>query len=163
MRLATVSGDITTLNDTFAGNASLSTTSGDIHSTGDTFSGEAGFTTASGDIKMHQDVLNGPAKVNTTSGDIDFEGAIASSNASSTSYQFNTVSGDITVGLPSAANFDVQADTSSGSINADDFPSINVKDTNQGAGSHASGIVGTSPGPSINIGTNNGDITIHQE
>ena len=162
MKLSTVSGNITTSNDTFAPYSLLSTTSGDIQSTGDTFSGEAGFTTVSGDVEMNQDVLNGSAKVNTTSGNIDFNGAIASSNASPTSYQFNTVSGDITVGLPSAANFNVQADTSSGSINANDFPSINVQDTNQGPGRHASGIVGTSPGPLINIGTTSGDITIHQ-
>jgi DUF4097 and DUF4098 domain-containing protein YvlB len=162
MTLSTVSGNISTTHDTFAGNASLNTTSGDIRSTGDTFSGFAGFTTVSGDVEMNQDVLNGPAKVNTTSGNINFDGTLASSNAPSISYQFNTVNGDIRIGLPSAANFAVQADTSSGSINANDFPSIIVQDTNQGSGSHASGTVGTSPGPSLNIGTVSGDITLQQ-
>lgn len=158
MTLSTVSGNISTIHDTFTGNASLSATSGDIRSTGDTFSSDAGFTTVSGDVELNQDTFNGPAKVNTTSGNIDFNGTIASSGT----YQFNTVSGDVHVGLPVGTNFTVQADTSSGSINANDFPSITVQDTNQGSGSHASGTVGTSPGPSLNIGTNSGDITIHQ-
>jgi hypothetical protein len=158
MTLSTVSGNISTIRDTFTGNASLSATSGDIRSTEDTFSGDASFTTVSGDVAMNQDILNGPAKANTTSGNIDFNGTIASSGT----YQFNTVSGDVHVGLPVGTNFTVQADTSSGSINANDFPSITVLDTNQGSGNHASGTVGTSPGPSLNIGTNSGDITIHQ-
>ena len=162
MTLTTVSGNISTANDTFASNSVLTATSGNIQSTGDTFSGEAGLTTVSGDVEMHQDVLNGPAKVHTTSGNIDFNGTLATSTASPATYQFNTISGDVRIGLPSNANFNVQADTSSGSINAKDFPSISVQDTNQGPGSHASGNVGTSPGPSLHIGTTSGDITIHQ-
>ncbi len=162
MRLSTVSGNITTSNDTFAPYSLLNAASGDIRSTSDTFSGEAGLITVKGDIKMEQDSLNGPTKVNDTSGDITFNGTMATSTASPATYQFNTTSGDITIGLPSAANFNVQADTSSGSINANDFSSINVQDANQGSGSHASGTVGTSPGPLINIGTTSGDITIHQ-
>ncbi len=79
-----------------------------------------------------------------------------------TYYQFTTVSGDITIGLPSTANFTVQADTTSGSIDAGDFPSINVEDAHEGNGSHASGNIGSTGGPFINIGTNSGDITIHQ-
>ena len=162
MSLATVSGDITTTNDTFAPNAVLSTTSGDIHSTGDTYNGEVGLTTTSGDISMHQDTLSGPAKVNTTSGGIDFNGTIATSPTPSAIYQFNTISGDIHIGLPSSTNFSVQADTSSGSIHAGDFPAIKVQDGNHGSGSHASGTVGTSPGASLTIGATSGDITIRQ-
>jgi DUF4097 and DUF4098 domain-containing protein YvlB len=161
MTLSTVSGNISTTNDTFAPNALLSATSGDIQSTGDTFSGKAGFTTVSGDISMEQDILNGPAKAKTTSGNINFDGTFVSSNAPSTSYQFNTISGDIRIGLPSAANFTVQADTTSGSINSEDFPAINVQDKNLGSGTQASGTVGSSPGPLLNIGTTSGDITIH--
>ncbi|HEU0000660.1 MAG TPA: DUF4097 family beta strand repeat-containing protein, partial [Ktedonobacteraceae bacterium] len=162
MSLATVSGNISTANDTFAPDAVLSTTSGDIHSTQDQFNGDAGFTTISGDIRMDQDTLSGPAKANTTSGDIEFNGTIATSSPSSATYQFNTVSGDIHIGLPSSTNFNVQASTASGSINADDFPTINVQDANHGSGSQASGTVGTSPGASLTIGTTSGDITIHQ-
>lgn len=159
MTLGTVSGNITTANDTFAPNAVLSTTSGDIHSTQDQFNGEVGFSTVSGSITMDQDSLNGPAKANTTSGDIEFNGTIATSLAT---YEFNTVSGDIHVGLPSSTNFNVQASTGSGSINADDFPSINVRDTNHGSGSQANGTVGSSPDVWLTIGTTSGDITIHQ-
>src|SRR5712692_6872362 len=162
MTLSTVSGNISTTNDTFADHSLLSATSGNIDSTGDTFSGQADITTVSGDVSMDHDTLNGPAQVNTTSGNIHFNGTLASSPASSATYQFNTVSGDISIGLPSSANFNVQALTTSGSIHSDDFPSINVQDTNQGSGSQASGNVGQSPFAFLNIGTTSGDITIQQ-
>jgi DUF4097 and DUF4098 domain-containing protein YvlB len=162
MSLSTVSGNISTTNDTFAGNSSLSAVSGNIDSTGDTFSGEAGFTTVSGDVSMDHDTLNGPAKVNTTSGNINFDGTIASAPATTAIYQFNSISGDIHVGLPNSANFTIQASTTSGSVNSDDFPAISVQDNHQRSGSQASGTVGTPPGASINIGTTSGDITIQQ-
>src|SRR5581483_4621131 len=162
MTLATVSGNISTANDTFAPNAVLSTTSGNIDSTGDTFNGEAGFTAVSGDISLDHDTLSGPAKANTTSGNIDFNGTIATSSPSPATYQFNTVSGDIHVGLPSSTSFSVQASTGSGSINADDFPAIKVVDANHGSGSQASGTVGYSPCASLTIRTTNCDITIRQ-
>jgi len=160
--LSTVSGNISTTNDTFADHSLLSATSGDIHSRGDTFSGQVGIATVSGDVSMDHDTLDGPAKVNTTSGDIHFNGTLASSPSSSATYQFNTISGDISIALPSSANFNVQALTTSGSIHSNDFPSINVQDTNQGSGSQASGTVGVSPYASLNIGTTSGDITIQQ-
>jgi len=162
MTLSTVSGNISAINDTFTGNASLSSTSGDIHSAGDTFGSNVSVTTVSGDVEMNQDNLEQSAKVNTTSGNIDYNGIFASSNAFSPSYQFHSDGGDIRIGLPSAENLSVQADTTSGSINADDAPSITVRDTKQGPGSQASGIVGTSSGPLINISTNSGDITLQQ-
>ncbi len=159
MTLSTVSGNISTSNDTFAPNALLSTTSGDIHSTGDTFSGEAGFTTVSGDISMEQDILNGPAKANTTSGNIDFNGTFGTSAASPATYQFTTISGDVRIGFSDNANVTVQAGTNSGSINADGFSTINVQENNQGPGSHASGTVGTPPYAQLTIDTTSGDIT----
>ena len=159
MTLTTDSGNISTSNDTFAPNAILSATSGDIHSTGDTFSGEAGFTTVSGDISMEQDTLNGPAKANTTSGNIDFNGTFGTSTPATATYQFNTVSGDVRVGFSANANVIVQAGTTSGSINADGFSTINVLDNNQGPGSNASGTVGTPPYARLIIGTTSGDIT----
>lgn len=160
MTLSTVSGNISTSNDTFAPNALLSATSGDIHSRGDKFSGEAGFTTVSGDISMEQDTLNGPAKANTTSGNIDFNGTLAPSTTSPATYQFNTVSGDIRIGFSANANVNVQAATTSGSINAGGFSTITVQENNnQGPGSHASGTVGTPPYAQLNIDTTSGDIT----
>ena len=163
IELSTVSGNISAINDTFTGNASLISTSGDIHTEGDTFGNNVSVTTVSGDVQMHQDNLEQSAKVNTTSGNIDFDGTFASSNATSPSYQFQSVSGDIRIGLPSSENVSVQADTTSGSIDAGDFPSINVQDAHQGNGSHASGTIGSTGGPSITIGTTSGDITIHQQ
>ena len=163
MTLTTTSGNVTTTNDTFNGDATLSATSGDIHAENDTFSGNAFLSTTSGDISMDQDTLNGSAKVNDTSGNIDFNGTLASSNAPHTSYQFTTVSGDISVGLPSNANVNVQADTTSGSIDAGDFSStITVQDTNQGSGSHAGGVIGSPSDALLVLGTSSGDITIHQ-
>lgn len=163
MTLTTTSGNVTTTNDTFNGDATLSATSGDIQAENDTFSGNAFLSTTSGDISMDQDTLNGSAKVNDTSGNIDFNGTLASSNAPHTSYQFTTVSGDISVGLPSNANVNVQADTTSGSIDAGDFSStITVQDTNQGSGSHAGGVIGSPSDALLVLGTSSGDITIHQ-
>ena len=163
MSLITTSGNVSTTNDTFIGNATLNTTSGDIQSTNDTFGGDASVSTTSGDISMNQDTLNGSAKVNATSGNVDFNGSLASSTTPNVSYQFTSKSGDISVGLPASESFSVQADTTSGSIDAGDFPSINVQDTNQGNGSHASGNTGSTGGPLITIGTTSGDITIHQK
>lgn len=162
MTLKTSSGNIRTANDTFAGHTVLNTTSGDIRSTNDTFSSDANLSTTSGDISMDQDTLNGSAKVNDTSGNIDFNGTFASSNASNTSYQFTTVSGDINVGLPSNANVTVQADTTSGSIHTDDFHSLLGHDTNKGSGSQASGNIGNPSGASLTLHTTSGDITINQ-
>ena len=162
MTLSTDSGDISTANDTFASNSVLSVTSGDIRSTGDTFNGAANLTATSGDIRMEQDALNGPTKVTDTSGGITFDGTMATSTASPPTYQFNTSSGDIRIGLPANANMNVQAQTNSGSINADGFPTINVQDTNQGSGSQASGTIGTAPYSQLNLGTDSGDITIQQ-
>lgn len=162
MTLKTSSGNIRTANDTFAGHTVLNTTSGDIRSTNDTFSSDANLSTTSGDISMDEDTLNGSAKVNDTSGNIDFNGTFASSNASNTSYQFTTVSGDINVGLPSNANVTVQADTTSGSIHTDDFHSLLGHDTNKGSGSQASGNIGNPSGASLTLHTTSGDITINQ-
>ena len=162
MSLTTSSGDISTINDTFDGSAVLSTRSGDIQSRQDVFNGEAGLSSDSGDISMNQDTLNSSAKVNASSGDINFTGTISSATTPDVSYQFTTDSGDIHIGLPASANFSVQADTGSGSIDAGDFSTISVQDAHQGNGSHASGSVGSAPGPLVNIGTDSGDITIHQ-
>lgn len=158
MTLATNSGNISAAGDTLSANSFLRTTSGDIDSRNDTFSGDAGLQTVSGDVSMNQDTLNGPAKVNTTSGNIDFNGSITAP----VDYQFNSVSGDISIGVPSTSNFNFQATTTSGSIHSDDFPSISNLGNDQGPGNQASGNVGTSPFASIHAGTTSGDITIHQ-
>lgn len=157
MTLATDSGNISASNDTLS-NVQLSSSSGDIDSRGDTFSGQANITTSSGDVSMDGDALNGPTKVNSSSGDIDFNGSVASSG----SYQFGSDSGDISIRLPSNANLQVQATTSSGSIDSGDFPTIIEQDYNQGSGSQASGSVGTAPRASLTITTHSGDITLHQ-
>ena len=163
MTLITTSGNVSTTNDVFDGNATLNTTSGDIQSTNDTFNSDASLSTTSGDISMDQDTLNSSAKVNATSGNIDFNGTLASSITPNVSYQFTAISGDIHIGLPATTSFSVKADTTSGSIDAGDFPTINVQDAHQGDGSHASGSVGSTGGPLISIGTTSGDITIHQK
>jgi len=162
MTLTTTSGNVSTTNDVFTGNATLSTTSGDIHAANDTFSSYAYLSTTSGDISMDQDTLNGSAKVVNTSGNIDFNGTLAPSTTPNVSYQFTTVSGDINVGLPVDANLTVQADTASGSIHAEDFPTITVQDTNHGSGNHARGTIGSPGGPNINLSTTSGDITLRQ-
>lgn len=162
MSLTTSSGDISTINDTFDGNAVLRTSSGDIQSRQDVFNGEAGLSSDSGDISMNQDTLNSSAKVNSSSGDINFTGTISSATTPDISYQFTTDSGDIHISLPADANFSVQADTGSGSIDTGAFSTISVQDAHQGSSNHASGNVGSAPGPLVNIGTDSGDITIHQ-
>lgn len=162
MSLTSTSGNITTANDAFVGKGTLHTTSGDIHSAQDVFNGYADVSTTSGDISMNQDALNSSANVSDTSGDINFDGTLASSSTPDVSYQFTTVSGDISVGVPVDANVAVQSNTTSGSIDAGDFPGISVQDTNQGSGSQASGTIGNPSGATLTLHTTSGDITIHQ-
>lgn len=154
--LSTNSGDISASNDTFSSGSSLQTTSGDIKTAQDGFGGNSTVSTTSGDISLDQDTLQGSEKFNTTSGNIDFHGSVDPAG----SYQFNAASGDINIGLQPSTSFSVNAQTTSGSIQSNDFPAIQVQDNNQGPGSTASGSVGTSPFAQFTLVTTSGDITI---
>ncbi len=158
-KLSTASGDISANNDIFFASSSLQTVSGDVNTAQDTFSGGTGIGTTSGDIHLdHDTLLQGSEKFNTTSGSIDFAGTVDPNG----SYQFNAVSGDISIDLLNNTSFRVSAQTTSGSINADDFPSITVQDNSHGPGSSATGSVGSPPSARFTLQTVSGDITLHQ-
>ncbi len=155
--LTTASGDISALDDTFSANSSLHTSSGDVKTARDTFGDGTSISATSGDISMDQDTLQGSEKFNDTSGNIDFNGTIDANGR----YQFDVISGDITIALQQTDNFSVSATSISGSINADDFPAIQVQDSNPGSNS-ASGSVGSTPSAQFILSTKSGDITIQQ-
>ncbi len=155
--LSTESGNISASNDTFSANTSLHTTSGDVRAVQDTFGDGTVISATSGDITLDHDTLQGSEKFNDTSGSIDFNGAIDPNG----NYQFNVISGDITIALQQTDNFSVSAKTTSGSIHAEDFPSIQVQNTTQGANS-ASGSVGSSPYAQFTLSTVSGDISINR-
>jgi hypothetical protein len=156
--LSATSGDITANNDVFSPSSSLQAISGDVNTRLDTFSDSTAISTSSGDINLDHDALQGHEKFNTTSGDINFVGSVAANGI----YQFNTTSGDIDIALLQNPSFTVDAQTTSGNINADDYPGIQVQQNNFGSGSTATGSVGSSPYAQLILRATSGDITLHQ-
>jgi DUF4097 and DUF4098 domain-containing protein YvlB len=155
--LVTDSGNISAFGDTFSANAKLQTSSGDVQVSQDTFADGTGITTSSGDITLDRDALQGSESFSTGSGDIQFTGSVDPAGT----YKFSSNSGDIDMALQPGDSFSVYAQTGSGSINADDFPTILVQSVNQGASESASGTVGTSPFAQLTLTTQSGDININ--
>jgi hypothetical protein len=155
--LSTNSGDISATADNFSANSSLQTTSGDVRASGDVLGDGTAITTTSGDIHLDNDTLQGSEKFNATSGDIDFNGTVDPKGI----YQFEDVSGDITINLQQGQSYSVNAQTASGSINTDDSSPVQAQDNPTGPGQSATGTVGTAPFAQFNLSTQSGDITIH--
>src|SRR5258708_23029297 len=138
-------------------NLQLKTANGDIQVNG--ISGQMTLTTTDGSVQMTNDALTGPSNITTTGGDINFDGTIAKSGT----YQFQSGSGTINVTLPGAPAFHLDASTNSGSINASDFPRLNVQGNNSGSGAKAKGnIGGNSPGATVALNSETGDINLRQ-
>ena len=116
-------------------------------------------TTSDGRINASNDGLSGHSTMTTNSGTINFDGTFGTGG----SYQFQTKSdGSIDLTVPSSPAFHVDATTSSGTLNASDFPSVKV----QNDGNKASGDVGASSqiqGTNVTINTESGDINLHQK
>lgn len=136
-------------------NLQLQTDSGDISVNG--VDGQMTLTTNSGSINMSNDMMSGSSKMTTNSGDIVFNGTFSSRGT----YQFQTVSGSIDFSVPGTSVFHIDASTNSGSINANDFPSVSVQN-NSATGAKASGDVGGNQNANVTINTDSGDINLHK-
>jgi hypothetical protein len=136
LQLNTSSGDITV--DGVSGQVALQTDSGNVNATNDTFSGTSTVKTNSGDVSLNQTTLSNAATISTQSGNINFT-------------------------VPANPAFHLNASTNSGTINTPDFPS--VKQTNNQAGTQATGNVGTASqgqGATVTLNTDSGDINLNQ-
>jgi DUF4097 and DUF4098 domain-containing protein YvlB len=134
----------------------LQTNSGDINVTGVT--GQMTLTTNSGSINASNDVISGSSSITTTSGDIKFDGTIGTTGT----YQFQTISGNVDLTVPSTPAFHVDASTKSGTISSD-FSTVQPSDS--GSGANATGDVGggsSQSGAKLTINVVNGDINLHQ-
>ena len=76
--------------------------------------------------------------------------------------QVNNASAAITVGLPEASNFEIEADSHSGDIDSE-FESDSLKKAVTPSGdSHLEGRFGTGRGPKISLKTTYGSISLHK-
>ncbi len=96
----------------------------------------------------------------TAGGDIKFNGTFGTSGTN----QFQTSNGDISITVPSSSVFNVDASTSSGSINSA-FSNLNIQDNGSG-GQTMNGTVGGNskgPVPNVIIHTDNGTISLNSK
>lgn len=128
------------------GGASLETGSGDIEFNQQT-AGDVKAETGSGSVRLHG--VNGAIKVESGSGDLEIDGNPASD------WKLNTGSGTVRLSLNSQARYNINASTSSGSVN---IASPIVMQT----GLDKQHIVGSvrGGGPTVRISTGSGDITV---
>ena len=167
----TVSGDVKVADHTYAGLA-LSTTSGDaevgavgaqefsMHTTSGTMKAasvsadRSDFSSTSGDVRVQS--LTGDATLHTTSGDMTVAFAASPSRVDASS-----TSGQVTLRMPSNAQFVLDAHSTSGDISCR-FP-ITISQSATGGGRHA--LAGTVGGPGgtpgqVAVRTVSGDIHI---
>jgi DUF4097 and DUF4098 domain-containing protein YvlB len=164
--VATGSGDVR-LRD-IKGNMQLRTGSGDVeadHLTGalqaeagsgnmrlaDLRGGDDRLRTGSGDIEIRE--VNASLAVQTGSGDLRAEGVMAGP------WELRTGSGDIELRLPSQANFELDATTSSGSVVVDHPLTMTVQGNLEHSHKNVRGTVG-SGGLRLAIHTGSGDVHI---
>jgi Putative adhesin len=150
LQLATTDGSIVV--DGINGQISLQSGSGDINVQDS--QGPVSLQSNSGSITANSDVLTGSSTLKSDNGDVTFNGSIGSGN-----YQFQSNNGSVDVTLPSNSNFQVNASTSSGSINSD-FSTVNIQ--SQGNGSQAQGKVGNASQAQVSLTSGSGDINLHK-
>lgn len=143
-KIATGSGDI--LFDSVSGNIQVATGSGDVLAKD--FEGALDAATGSGDISVTG--LIPRFKVATGSGDVHI---VSHANISGDS-KAATGSGDVQIELPENSSFHLNAESDSGDIrllflSSGDFNASDSLDVQVGEG-----------GPSLNLGTGSGDITV---
>jgi hypothetical protein len=138
----TVSGDAT-LRDGRVASVRVGTTSGDVNLRG--INGSLAVTTISGSIKV-RDIVGGPVGLRTTSGAIDANGALSGN------LDITSVSGDVSVKLPSRTGFRLVIRTVSGDIEAPGVREVGASRewrTTIGDGAYA-----------ITIATTSGDVRV---
>jgi DUF4097 and DUF4098 domain-containing protein YvlB len=121
--LESLSGDVTVSG--IAGEANIHTISGSITLSG--AHGDVSVETVSGDVDL-RDVTAKQIRAHTTSGEIGFVGAILDGGR----YEFNTHSGEITLGLPANIGAELSVATFNGGIESE-FP-ITLKAGQHGIG-----------------------------
>ena len=121
-------------------NGQVSVQNNDGAITVDHFSGQANLNSQNGAIELSQSNLSGQSSIKTQSGSIDFHGSLSQQG----NYTFDTVDGAIHLDLPSDASFHLIGTSSNGNVHND----FNGSD------------VGSSPRHSLNVSSQNGDITI---
>ncbi len=135
-------------------NLTLTTTDGSITVNG--VNGQMTLQSSNGDITANNDVLTGSSSLSSNNGGVAFSGSIDAGN-----YQFHSTNGSVDLTLPSNSNLQVNASTSSGSINSD-FSSVNPQ--SQGNGAVAHGNVGNSSQAAqtqVTLTSDSGDINLH--
>lgn len=129
------------------GPKNIETSSGEITVTNS--SGVIKASASSGDIRITAN--DGGGDIGTTSGEINYE-----LNEVTDNINIEASSGDVSLKIPEATNFNFEADTSSGDIRTffDDSLSYNRK------GNHASGAVGEKTDRTIQISTTSGEVNV---
>jgi Putative adhesin len=144
----TSSGDVH-LDEGQVVDAAVQTSSGDVELDG--VAGALALQSSSGDITVRA-ARDGQLAIQTDSGDIDYTGSLAHGGDSSIAAS----SGDVTLHLPAASGFALEASTSSGDLR-NDFE-LRGEQKN---GRTLTGVVGAG-GPRLKIATSSGDIAIEQ-
>ncbi len=90
------------------GTTNAQTTKGSIHA--DHMSGQVTLSTTDGDVSLDNGSLSNGSSLQTVSGDIHYNGSLDAQG----SYNFNTVDGDVNVGLPSNSVFHLDAKSTTG-------------------------------------------------
>lgn len=99
--------------------------------------------TGSGDISLQRTALRGRSTATAGSGSISFGGTLDGAGA----YRFQTASGNVRIGLPPAASFELTASSQSGGVH-------NAFGATQ---------VGSSPRPALDVSTGSGSIQISNQ
>ncbi|HEY1351206.1 MAG TPA: DUF4097 family beta strand repeat-containing protein [Ktedonobacteraceae bacterium] len=139
LNLSTSSGDVNLTDE--RGPLKARTTSGNISAAG--LNGTVDLSTTSGNITLAQAQLGGVDQLHTSSGDISFSGALDARG----SYRMETSSGNITLQLPAASSFQLNASSNSGELHNE----------------FATDMVGGTPQAHLGLQTSSGNIDIHRQ
>lgn len=133
-------------------------------------SGELEVSSVSGDVSVSGEAFT-RARVKSVSGELRFSGDLAREG----SYEFESHSGDIDIGLGPASSAQVEASTFSGDIMQDAKESADEQDDDEscsdephhgrhgrGPGRSARFVVGSPGGPWLRVKTFSGDIQVHK-
>ncbi len=147
--VSSISGDVQ-LRDGKVDGATVKTTSGELSLEG--VGGPLNLSSVSGDITV-QAARDSQIEISTTSGDVEYTGALARSGSNNIS----SISGDVTLRLPADSGFQLDASSVSGSMQSD----FDLRGGESGLRTLA-GTAGAG-GPTLTIGTTNGEIKVERQ